>query len=127
MSEASEVSACVTDQPIHQNSLCVGMTGSAPRVGFPQLCLQDSALGVRETDNITAFPAGITVGATWDKTLMYERGVAIGQEFRGKGVNVYLGPTVGPIGRKPRDGRSWEGFGADPVLQAVGARETIQG
>lgn len=66
------------------------MTGSALRVGIPQLCIQDSALGVRETDNITAFPAGITVGATWDKTLMYQRGVAMGEEFRGKGANVYL-------------------------------------
>lgn len=103
------------------------MTGSAPRVGFPQLCLQDSALGVRDTDNITAFPAGITTGATWDKTLIYERAVAIGEEFRGKGANVYLGPVVSPLGRKPRDGRSWEGFGADPVLSAKSASLTIQG
>lgn len=103
------------------------MTGSAPRVGFPQLCVQDSAIGVRETDNITVFSPGITTGATFDKTLMYERGVAIGQEFRGKGCNVYLGPTVGPIGRKPRDGRSWESFGADPVLQAIAGSMTIQG
>lgn len=103
------------------------MTGSAHRVGFPQLCLQDSALGVRETDNITAFPAGITTGATWDKDLIYQRGVAMGQEFRGKGANVYLGPTVGPMGREPRGGRSWEGFGADPVLQAIAAERTITG
>ena len=105
----------------------MGQTGSAPRVNFPQLCLQDSALGVRSTDNITAFPAGITAGATWDKDLILARGEAIGQEFRGKGVNVYLGPTVGPLGRKPLGGRSWEGFGSDPVLQAVGARQTIKG
>lgn len=107
--------------------VCVGMTGSAPRVGFPQLCLQDSALGVRETDNITVFPPGITTGATFDKDLMYQRGVAIGEEFRGKGCNVFLGPTVEPIGRKPRDGRSWEGFGADPVLQGVAGSLTIKG
>jgi beta-glucosidase len=106
---------------------CVGNTGSALRVGFPQLCLQDSALGVRQTDGVTAFPAGITTGATWDKSLMLARGVALGQEFRGKGVNVYLGPTVGPLGRKPRGGRNWEGFGADPVLQAVGGYQTIVG
>ncbi|EKG18303.1 Glycoside hydrolase family 3 [Macrophomina phaseolina MS6] len=105
---------------------CVGNTGSALRLGFPQLCLQDSALGVKGTDNVTAFPPGITVGATWNKDLMYARGVAIGQEFRGKGVNIYLGPTVGPLGRKPRGGRNWEGFGADPVLQAVGGALTIQ-
>lgn len=106
---------------------CAGNTGSALRVGFPQLCLNDSPAGVRHADNVTAFPDGITVGATFDKSLMYQRGVAIGKENRGKGVNVWLGPVVGPIGRKPKGGRNWEGFGADPVLQAVAARETIKG
>ncbi|KAK5661542.1 hypothetical protein OQA88_11446 [Cercophora sp. LCS_1] len=86
-----------------------------------------SALGVASADNITAFPAGITTGATWDKKLIYARGVALGKEFRGKGANVYLGPTVGPLGRKPLGGRNWEGFGADPVLQAVAAALTIKG
>ena len=79
------------------------------------------------TDHVTAFPAGITTGATWDKNLIYARGVAIGKEFRGKGANVYLGPTVGPLGRKPLGGRNWEGFGADPVLQAVAGALTIKG
>ncbi|GAP87612.2 putative glycoside hydrolase family 3 protein [Rosellinia necatrix] len=106
---------------------CVGNTGSALRVGFPQLCLQDGPLGVRTTDNITAFPAGITTGATWSKELMYQRGVAMGEEFRGKGVNFYLGPSVGSLGRQPRGGRNWEGFGSDPVLQGVAGAETIKG
>ncbi|KAJ4863980.1 fibronectin type III-like domain-containing protein [Trichoderma breve] len=112
---------------IYMGERCAGNTGSALRVGIPQLCLNDSPAGVRHADNVTAFPDGITVGATFDKTLMYQRGVAIGKENRGKGVNVWLGPTVGPIGRKPKGGRNWEGFGADPALQAVGARETIKG
>ncbi|KAJ4148554.1 hypothetical protein LMH87_003019 [Akanthomyces muscarius] len=106
---------------------CNGNTGSAPRVGFPMLCLEDGASGVRQADHVTAFPDGITAGATFDKALMYHRGVAMGKEARGKGVNILLGPTVGPIGRKPKGGRNWEGFGADPALQAVGARETIKG
>ena len=58
---------------------------------------------------------------------MSSRGVALGQEFRGKGINVALGPVVGPLGRKPRGGRIWEGFGADPVLQAVGSSLVLQG
>jgi len=82
---------------------------------------------VRTTGNITAFPAGITTGATWNKDLMYERGVAIGQEFRGKGANFYLGPSVGSLGRQPRGGRSWESFGSDPVLQGIAGAETIKG
>lgn len=106
---------------------CVGNTGSALRFGIPNLCLQDSALGIASTDNVTAFPAGITTGATFSKALMYARGDAIGQEARGKGVNIQLGPTVGPLGRKPRGGRNWEGFGADPSLQGIGGAQTIQG
>ena len=106
---------------------CAGNSGSALRLGFPQLCLGDAANGVRHADNVTVFPDGITTGATFDKDLMYQRGVAMGKEARGKGVNVLLGPTVGPIGRKPKGGRNWEGFGADPVLQGIGAAQTIKG
>ncbi|KAL4810907.1 glycoside hydrolase superfamily [Aspergillus unguis] len=106
---------------------CAGQTGSVPRFGIPNICLHDSPLGVRNADHNTAFPPGITVGATFDKDLMYERGVGLGEEARGKGVNVLLGPSVGPMGRKPRGGRNWEGFGFDPVLQAIGCAETIKG
>jgi beta-glucosidase len=41
---------------------CVGNTGSVMRFGIPNLCLQDAALGIASTDNVTAFAAGITVG-----------------------------------------------------------------
>ncbi|PYH89031.1 putative beta glucosidase [Aspergillus ellipticus CBS 707.79] len=106
---------------------CAGQTGSALRFGIPNLCLHDSPLGIRNSDHNTAFPAGVTVGATFDKDLMYERGVGLGEEARGKGVNVLLGPVVGPTFRKPRGGRGWEGFGADPSLQAIGGAQTIKG
>ncbi|KAF4120697.1 Periplasmic beta-glucosidase [Geosmithia morbida] len=112
---------------IFMGTRCNGNTGSAYRLGFPQLCLNDAANGVRQADNVTVFPDGITVGATFDKKLMYDRGKAIGEEARGKGVHIWLGPTIGPIGRKPKGGRNWEGFGADPVLQAVAGRETVRG
>lgn len=107
--------------------MCVGQNGAVPRLRFPSLCLQDGPLGIRFADNITAFPAGITVGATWNKELMYLRGKAHGQEARLKGVNVLLGPAMGPLGRMPAGGRNWEGFGSDPVLQGVAAAQTIKG
>lgn len=84
-------------------------------------------MGLRFADQITAFPAGITTGATWNRELMYQRGRALGKEARLKGVNVILGPSMGALGRMPAGGRNWEGFGADPVLQGVGAAETIRG
>lgn len=106
--------------------LAVGNTGTT-QVGFPSLALQDGPLGLRFADNATAFPAGITVGATWNKNLMYRRGRAHGEEARRKGINVLLGPSVGPLGRMPAGGRNWEGFGSDPYLQGIAAAETIRG
>jgi len=110
-----------------QMGLAVGNTGPAIHVGFPSLALQDGPLGIRFADNATAFPAGMTVGATWNRTLMFQRGQAHGKEARLKGINVLLGPCVGPLGRMPAGGRNWEGFGADPYLQGVAAAETIKG
>lgn len=107
--------------------LCVGNTGPVDRLGFPSLCLQDGPLGLRFADNATAFPAGITIGATWNKDLMYERGKAHGLEARLKGIHVLLGPSMGPLGRLPAGGRNWEGFGSDPVLQGIAAAQTIKG
>lgn len=103
------------------------ITGPAELVKFPSLCLQDGPLGIRYADNITAFPAGITTGATWNRELMRARGLALGEEAKLKGVNVVLGPSMGPMGMMPAGGRNWEGFGSDPVLQAVAAAETIRG
>ncbi|KAM5349082.1 hypothetical protein ACJ41O_008905 [Fusarium nematophilum] len=107
--------------------LAVGNTGPAVHAGFPALALQDGPLGVRFADNATAWPAGVTVGATWNRKLMYERGKAHAQEAKGKGINALLGPCIGPLGRMPAGGRNWEGFGPDPYLQGVAGAETIKG
>ena len=107
--------------------MCVGNTAPANSVGFPPLCLQDGPLGLRFMDHSTAFPAGITVGATWNKDLIYQKGRAHGMEARGKGIHVLLGPAMGPFGRMPAGGRVWEGFGSDPVLQGIAASQMIKG
>lgn len=57
---------------------------------------------------------------------MNQRGAALGAEFRGKGVNVALGPDMN-IARVPAAGRNWEGFGADPYLSGEAAYYTITG
>ncbi|KAL2001715.1 hypothetical protein VTN02DRAFT_1355 [Thermoascus thermophilus] len=106
---------------------CVGETGSIPRLGLRGLCLQDSPLGVRFADYVSAFPAGVNVAATWDKNLAYLRGKAMGEEHRGKGVDVQLGPVAGPLGRSPDGGRNWEGFSPDPALTGALMAETIKG
>ncbi|THH13125.1 hypothetical protein EW146_g7064 [Bondarzewia mesenterica] len=108
------------------NGRCVGNTGEVTRLGFTGLCLQDSPLGVRDTDYASAFPAAINVAATFDTDLIYARGKAMGQEHRGKGVNVALGPMTN-MGRVAAGGRNWEGFGGDPFLSGVASAETVKG
>ncbi|OBT52604.1 hypothetical protein VE04_05758 [Pseudogymnoascus sp. 24MN13] len=107
--------------------LCVGATGGIPRLGFNGFCLQDSPLGIRFSDQNSAFPAGVNAAATWSKKLFKARGEAMGEEFRDKGVDVILGPVAGPLGRSPEGGRNWEGFAPDPVLTGVAMAETIKG
>ena len=93
-----------------ESERCVGQNGAIPRLGFRSLCLQDSPVGVRNTDYNSVFPAGVNVAATFDRGLAYARGQAMGAEHRGKGSDVQLGPVAGPLGRAPEGGRNWEGF-----------------
>ncbi|KAJ7789837.1 beta-glucosidase [Mycena olivaceomarginata] len=105
---------------------CVGNTPAISSIAFPGLCLEDSPVGVRDADLVSVFPAGINVAATFNRTLMNKRGLAMGQEFKGKGVHVGLGPMMNLM-RAPAAGRNWEGFGGDPYLSGEGAFETITG
>ncbi|OJJ50194.1 hypothetical protein ASPZODRAFT_128815 [Penicilliopsis zonata CBS 506.65] len=106
---------------------CVGNTYAPTSIPYPSLCLQDSPLGPRFVYPVTAFPAGINAGATWDKQLLRARGAAIGAESKGLGIHVSLGPVAGPLGKNPGGGRNWEGFSNDPFLSGVAMSETIQG
>lgn len=129
------------------NGRCVGNIPPVPASGdgvFKGLCLevcrpfqpsntlsqsnssQDSPLGVRDTDYATVFPAGVNAAATFQRKLMRARGLAMGQEHKGKGVNIALGPMMN-MGRVAQGGRNWEGFGADPFLTGEAAYETILG
>ncbi len=88
--------------------------------------MQDSPVGVRDTDFATVFPAGINAASTWKRSLCRARGVGMGAEHKGKGVNLALGPMMN-MGRDAQGGRNWEGFGADPYLSGTCAYETVLG
>jgi beta-glucosidase len=105
----------------------VGNTGTASSIGFRSLCLQDGPLGVRAASSATAFPPGIQVASTWDRTLMRDRGNGIGQQTKALGINVILGPVAGPLGKFANGGRNWEGFGSDPYLCGVAMEQTVGG
>lgn len=70
---------------------CVGSIGGIPRLGFEGICFSDGPAGYSRSDLVSVFASGITVAASWDVDLMFNRGVALGEEFRGKGAHVHLG------------------------------------
>lgn len=109
------------------SSGCVGRSPGVARLGFPGFCLHDAGNGVRATDGVNAYASGISIGASWNAPLALQRGRYMGAEFRKKGVNVALGPVVGPIGRIAQGGRNWEGFAADPYLDGVLGVQSITG
>lgn len=110
-----------------EGEVCVGNVGTVPRLGLRSFCMQDSPVGIRFADWVSVFPSGQTTAATFDRDLMYQRGRAMGQENKDKGVTALLGPVAGPLGRAPAGGRNWEGFAPDPVLTGIGMAETIKG
>ncbi|KAF2011308.1 glycoside hydrolase family 3 protein [Aaosphaeria arxii CBS 175.79] len=106
---------------------CIGNILPIERLNFSGICLQDGPTAMNRADLVSVFPSGITVAASWDRELIYQRGRALGEEFRGKGAHVILGPVAGPLGRHPLGGRNWEGFSPDPYLTGVAMEETIKG
>jgi beta-glucosidase len=88
---------------------CVGNIAPIPRLDFQGLCLMDGPLAIRQADFASVFPAGLTCAASFDRSLIHQRGVYMADEFKGKGSEVALGPVAGPLGRTAYGGRNWEG------------------
>ncbi|KAH9990071.1 glycoside hydrolase family 3 protein [Xylariaceae sp. FL0662B] len=112
---------------IEADSSCSGIIPAVERLNFTGLCLSDAGNGVRTTNFASSWASGISVGASWNRELAYERAVGMAGEFRIKGVHVALGPVVGPLGRIASNGRNWEGFSNDPYLCGVLAADTVKG
>ncbi|CAM0139091.1 unnamed protein product [Umbelopsis sp. WA50703] len=108
------------------SSPCVGNTAAISKIGWPGLCLQDSPLAVRLARNVTGGISGINTAATFDRSLALQRAHDMGDEFRGKGVNIQLGPDIN-LARVPTAGRNWEGFGEEPYLTGIMGQITIEG
>lgn len=101
-------------------------TYAMPEIGLPQLKMSDGPLGVRTWGPSTAYAAGISLAASWDKALARQIGISLGRDARARGVNFLLGPAV-DIYREPMNGRNMEYFGEDPYLAARMAVNYIEG
>ncbi|HEY9474451.1 MAG TPA: glycoside hydrolase family 3 C-terminal domain-containing protein [Mycobacteriales bacterium] len=95
------------------------------RLGIPALRFSDGPAGLR-LDGATAYPAPLTLAATWDPQMALEYGTGLGEECRAQGVNALLAPMVNIV-RVYHAGRSAESFGEDPYLNARIAVPVVRG
>src|ERR1700736_2671772 len=96
-----------------------GFVLGVERLGIPMIQISDAAYGVRSSaDNgrySTALPSPIASAASWDPQAACEYGALIGRELRAQGYNMTLGGGTN-ITREPRNGRTFEYLGEDPIL-----------
>jgi beta-glucosidase len=96
-----------------------GFIPGIPRLGIPDLQMSDAAVGVargaQRSRYSTALPSAVAEAASWDPKVAYAYGALIGTELRDQGFNMSLGGGIN-LTREPRDGRTFEFQGEDPIL-----------
>ncbi|MBV8569338.1 MAG: glycoside hydrolase family 3 C-terminal domain-containing protein [Acidobacteriaceae bacterium] len=96
-----------------------GFVLGIPRLGIPFIQMSDAAYGVRSSAEngrySTALPSNVAAASSWDPDAACEYGALIGRELRAQGYNMTLGGGVN-LTREPRDGRTFEYQGEDPIL-----------
>jgi beta-glucosidase len=92
--------------------------------------ISDAAYGVRSSGEngrySTALPSTLGLASSWDRDAAYEYGALIARELKAQGFNMSLGGGVN-LTREPRDGRTFEYQGEDPVLAGTMAGNLIKG
>lgn len=114
-------------------------TEGVERLDIPPVKLSDGPMGVRNEfpddswvptgnsdDYVTYLPSNSAVASTWNRELAYETGKVLGEEARGRGKDVILGPGIN-IKRSPLCGRNFEYMSEDPHLSGELAVPLIKG
>ena len=108
------------------------------RLGLPSVMLTDGPHGLRKqagaADHVglnasvpaTCYPTASALASSWDRELLHEIGVALGQQCAAENVAVLLGPGMN-IKRHPLCGRNFEYFSEDPLLTGELAAALIDG
>lgn len=108
------------------------------RLGIPSIMVTDGPHGLRkqsgDTDHLgifnsvpaTCFPSAAGMASSWDREMIRQVGVALGEECQAEDVAVLLGPGAN-IKRSPLCGRNFEYFSEDPHLSSEMAASHING
>jgi beta-glucosidase len=96
-----------------------GFVFGVERLGIPIIQMSDAAYGVRSSGEngrySTALPSPVASAASWDVHAACDYGALIGRELRNQGYNMTLGGGTN-VTRDPRNGRTFEYLGEDPIL-----------
>jgi beta-glucosidase len=107
-----------------------GYSNSIPRLGIPAVQMADSAYGVTRGASAgrysTALPNNLAAASSWDPQAAFEYGALIGRELRNQGYSMSLGGGVN-MPREPRNGRTFEYQGEDPLLAGTLAGNFAKG
>ncbi|KAJ9094321.1 hypothetical protein QFC19_008006 [Naganishia cerealis] len=110
------------------NAGCSGNLYGVARLGIDPICFNDSPTGVAGSYKSSQFPDQITYGATWNRMLAYDSGVAMGKEFKDTGITNALAVVAGgPMGTTPYGGRNFENWSSDPYLSSVLTGKKVRG
>ena len=114
-------------QPLYAHYGAAGYVPAQPSLCIPDLVLNDAGQGVGDAEtNTTAFPAPIAQSSSWDPSLQWRFGAALGWQAWHKGINVQLAPGI-EIDRVPLNGRNFEYMSEDPYLAGQGAVAEVRG
>jgi beta-glucosidase len=115
--------------PLTRAIAVLGFIPGVPRLGVPDLQMTDCVVGVSGAGAkgryATALPSAEAMAAAWDPALSYEIGTMIGHEVRALGFNMSLGSGINLI-REPRNGRTFEYKGEDPLLAGTLAGQELK-
>ena len=107
-----------------------GFTVSIPRLGIPAIQMADSAYGVTQGAKAgrysTALPNNLGAASSWDADAAFQYGALIGRELRDQGYTMSLGGGAN-LPREPRNGRTFEYQGEDPLLAGTLAGNFVKG
>lgn len=123
-------------------SLCSGLnfwnTKPIERLNIPSIMMTDGPhglrkqsegadhLGINESVESTCFPTASALACSFDRDLVKELGIAIGEECQSENVSIVLGPGAN-IKRSPLCGRNFEYYSEDPYLSSEMTKNQIQG
>lgn len=107
-----------------------GYVPGLPQYGIPGIQMADAAYGVTRSGTngrySTALPSDLAATASWDPDAASAYGALIGRELRAQGYTMSLGGGV-DITREPRNGRTFEYQGEDPLLAGTMVGSTMKG